>query len=118
MPELGGPASYLTLTAGTPVLSCDGEQVGTVAHVLADADADIFDGLVVDTGAGPPFADAPLVAQLHARGVVLTVDREAVERLPEPSANPAAMEADPSDTAPAGLHDKLRRAWDLLSGKG
>jgi hypothetical protein len=118
MPELGGPASYLTLTAGTPVLSCDGEQIGTVAHVLADADADIFDGLVLDTGAGRRFADAPLVSEVHAGGVVLTVDRAAAERLPEPSANPAAMEADPADTAPAYLHDKLRRAWDLLSGKG
>ena len=118
MPDLGGPASYLTLADGTPVLSCDGEQVGTVAHVLADAGTDIFDGLVLDTDAGRRFADAPLVAEVHARGVVLSVDGAAVARLPEPSANPAAIGAGPDDVEPSDLGDKLRRAWDLVSGKG
>jgi hypothetical protein len=118
MTDLGGPASYRTLARGTPVLSCDGHEVGTVAHVLADDDKDIFDGLVLDTPQGRRFADAPLVADVHARGVVLSIDGAAAERLPEPSANPAALGADPGDTAPADLGDKLRRAWDVLSGKG
>jgi hypothetical protein len=38
--------------------------------------------------------------------------------LPEPSENPAALEARPDDMAPEGLDDKLRRAWGLISGKG
>ena len=45
--DLGDPGSYLTLAEGTPVLTSDGERIGEVAHVLADADEDVFDGLVI-----------------------------------------------------------------------
>jgi hypothetical protein len=117
--DLGAPASYLTLARGTPVLTSDGEEIGRVEHVLADADADVFDGIVVDVSAGPGghrFVDAPQVAEIYEHGVVLSLDRAAADRLPEPSANPATLEADPGDTAPDDLSDKLRRAWDYLSG--
>jgi hypothetical protein len=117
--DLGAPISYLTLEPGTPVLSSDGEEVGRVEHVLADHEADVFDGLVVDMRLGPGglrFADAPQVAELHERGVVLALDAAQARRLPEPSANPAVMEADPEDAEPADLSDKLRRAWNLISG--
>jgi uncharacterized protein YrrD len=117
--ELGAPASYLTLTDGTPVLSSDGERIGVVEHVLADADADVFDGLVIDVRSGPGghrFVDAPQVADIHEQGVVLALDASAVERLPEPSENPATMAADPDDVTPDDLGDKLRRAWNLISG--
>ena len=118
MIDFGGPASYLTLEPGTPVLSSDGVEVGKVAHVLADAEEDIFDGLVIDTDAGPRFADAPLVDELHERGVVLTVPSDEIPRLPDPTANPASLDAGPDDVVPDDLSDKLRRAWDLLSGRG
>jgi uncharacterized protein YrrD len=117
--DLGAPASYLTLADGTPVLSSDGERVGTVEHVLADAEADIFDGLVIDVRSGPGghrFVDAPQVAEIHEQGVVLTIDASAAAQLPEPSANAATMGADPADVAPDDLGDKLRRAWDRISG--
>jgi hypothetical protein len=117
--DLGGPASYLTLTDGTPVLSSDGKEIGTVAHVLADADADVFDGIVIDTSAGPGghrFADAELVAEMHEHGVVLALDAAAAGSLPDPRRNPATLEADPADTATHGLQDKLKRAWDWISG--
>jgi hypothetical protein len=117
--DLGEPASYLTLDDGTAVLTSDGAEIGRVEHVLADADADVFDGLVIDTSAGPGghrFADASQVAAIYASGVVLTLDAAAAERLPEPSANPATLEADPADTAPDDLGDKLKRAWNYLSG--
>jgi hypothetical protein len=117
--DLGGPASYLTLEPGTPVFSSDGERLGTVEHVLADADADVFDGLIIDTSAlpgGHRFADAPLVAAMHERGVVLSLDAAGAEGLPAPGPNPATLEADPADTTPDDLGDKLKRAWDYLSG--
>ena len=66
--------------------------------MLADADADIFDGLVIDTRLGPGghrFVDAPQVDGLYADGVVLTLDAAAAERLPEPSANPAVRRGRP-----------------------
>jgi hypothetical protein len=117
MPDLGPPSSYLVLREGTPVYAGGGERIGTVEHVLAVPDEDIFDGLVLDTPAGPRFADSPLVDEIFERGVVLTIDRAAAERLPEPSANAAALEANADDTVPDRLHDKLRRAWDLVSGR-
>jgi hypothetical protein len=115
--DLGAPASYLTLTKGTPVFSSGGDRVGVVAHVLADADADVFDGIVIDTGPGHRFADAPEVDRIHDKGVVLTLDVRAASDLPEPSRNPASMRASPDDVTPNDLGDKLRRAWDLVSGK-
>ena len=117
--DLGNPASYLVLADGTTVLSSDGEEVGTVKHVLADADSDMFDGVIVDLRTGPGghrFADASLVEAIYERGVVLAVTASAAEALPEPSENPATLEASPDDTVPDDLKDKLKRAWDYLSG--
>jgi hypothetical protein len=120
--ELGSPISYEVLDKGTVVLSSDGHEIGTVVGVLADEAEDVFDGIIIDTRSGPGghrFADADAVAEIHEHGVVLKLDREACESLPEPSANPAVMTDDPADpgSGEAGeLRDKLRRAWDWLSG--
>jgi hypothetical protein len=115
--DLGNPISYLTLEEGTPVFGADGGEVGHVVHVLADEEADVFDGIVIAHGLGHHvFADADQVEDIHERGVVLTVSAAEGEHLPRPSENPATMEADPDDTTPDTLKDKLRRAWNLLSG--
>jgi uncharacterized protein YrrD len=117
--DLGAPGSYITLRPGVAVYSSDGQRLGEVAHVLSETDKDIFDGLVIDTSViagGHRFVDAPEVGEIHERGVVLTVDRGAAESLPEPSENPAAMSADPDDSAEGELERKLRRAWDYISG--
>jgi uncharacterized protein YrrD len=120
MEDLGAPSSYVALQEGTPVLSRDGAEVGRVEHVLADPDADIFDGIVLDTSVlpgGHRFVDAPQVAEIHERGVVLDLDAAEAERLPEPSANPAVMEAGPGDAEGSDLTRKLRSAWDRISGR-
>jgi hypothetical protein len=49
--------------------------------------------------------------------VVIALDASDAERLPEPSENPATMSASPDDTAEGELERKLRRAWDLISGR-
>jgi uncharacterized protein YrrD len=118
--DLGAQVSYMTLEDGVPVYASDGREVGKVAHVLADADLDVFDGIVVACGVIPPehrFVDADQVAELHERGVVLAIDSELAEALPKPSASPPTMSAGPDDTVPDELRDKLRRAWDRISGK-
>ena len=119
--DLGARASYLALEQGAAVLSSDGERVGAVEHVLHDEDLDVFDGIVIDLRTGPGgwrFADAEQIADVYERGVVLTVDAEAARRLPEPSANPAALESHGTEDAPPpALVDKLLRAWDRISGK-
>jgi hypothetical protein len=114
--DAGDPISYLVLAEGTRVLTADGDEIGTVEHVLADEDADVFDGLVVDVaGAGHRFADATQIAAIHEREVKLTV--AAADELHEPVANPATLSATPDDTTPDDLGDKLRRAWDWISGR-
>jgi uncharacterized protein YrrD len=106
-----------------PVYSADGESVGAVEHVLADAEVDIFDGFVLDRSVlpgGHRFVDAGQVDEIFERGVVLRLSAADAERLPEPSANPAAMEATANDVSMpegGGLERKLKRAWDLISGK-
>ena len=115
--DLGAPVSYLTLEQGTAVLSADGDELGDVAHVLADEENDIFDGIVISQGLGRhTFADAEQVAEIYERGVVLTLTAAEAEALPEPSENPAVMEDDPSEPEGSPVAGKLRRAWDLLSG--
>jgi uncharacterized protein YrrD len=122
--ELGQPASYLSLGKGAEVYSSDGTKLGEVEHVLADPEADIFDGIVLDTSVlpgGHRFVDAAQVDEVFERGVLLTVDRAAAESLPEPSENPASMEVTADDVAERDegeLKRKLQRAWDVISGKG
>jgi PRC-barrel domain protein len=119
MDDLGEPNSYMALRAGTPVYSSDGEKLGEVEHVLADNDLDLFDGFVVDTSVlpgGHRFVDAPQVEMIYDRGVVLTIDAATAQALPKPSANPGSIEVGPADMT-AASHDKLRRAWDLITGK-
>ncbi|MEA2323811.1 MAG: hypothetical protein QOD81_3661 [Solirubrobacteraceae bacterium] len=119
MDDLGAPMAYLTIEKDLPVVASDGARIGKVEHVLAEDDADIFEGLVIDTRLGPGghrFVDAPQIAEIREGGIVLALDAAAAERLPEPGENPAAMSADPDDTAEGELQRKLRRAWDRISG--
>jgi hypothetical protein len=116
--DIGPPISYEALAQGTKVLSSDEQEVGTVVHVLADEGADIFDGIVIAEHGETRhrFADADDIAEIHERGVVLKLSRADAAQLPEPTANPAVMREDPADGPTRPLQDKLRRAWDLLSG--
>jgi uncharacterized protein YrrD len=122
MPDLGEPSSYLTLSKGAECYTCDGEKVGEVEHVLAAPDEDIFDGIVLDTSVlpgGHRFVDADQVEEVFERGVLLKIDRQAAEQLPEPAPNPATMEVSADDVAEddeSSLKRKLHRAWQVLSG--
>ena len=115
MEDLGPQVAYLALEEGTPVYASGGERVGDVHHVLAAVDEDIFDGLTIETAHGLRFVDAPDVGELHVRGVVLKIAAAAVAALPEPSANPAAVEH--VEAEDSELMEKLRRAWDYISGR-
>jgi hypothetical protein len=116
--DSGNPISYQVLEAGTPVCSSDGEVLGKVAHVLSVPEEDVFDGIVIAMHDGPDghrFADAEDISAIHERAVTLKLDIAACRDLPAPSANPAVMTDDPADSS-SGLSNKLRRAWDLISG--
>jgi hypothetical protein len=64
-------------------VSRDGERVGTVARVLENTREHLFDGLDLDTPAGPRFVDAPEVARITNVEVTLTLDAAEVAALPE-----------------------------------
>ena len=116
MDDLGAPGSYLTLEPGTAVYDNTGEHIGDVEHVLADADEDIFDGIVIDRSVlpgGHRFADSEQVDEIHEKRVTLSV---AASELTEPTANAATLEASPDDPIEGTTHRRLRRAWDYLSG--
>ncbi len=117
----GDPISYLALRSGIDVVSADGERVGIVEHVLGDEATDIFDGIVIDTSLGPGglhFVDAPEVAELRENAVILRVQAADVERLPKPEPSPALMEHRGVEDAESQLQHKLRRAWEIISGRG
>ena len=119
MKDLGQPSSYVALQERVPVYSSDGKELGEIEHVLADPDLDVFDGIVLDKSVlpGGRFVDASQVEEIYERGVVLRVDAAEAEGLPEPSASPAQIEVGPNDMVKDDWHDKLRRAWDRISGK-
>ena len=130
--DTGNPISYEVLEPGTPVYSSDGELIGSVAHVLAVPEEDVFDGIVIAAHLKPSrgghpterhhpaddhrFADADDVAAIHERAVTLKLDASTCWELPRPSENPAVLRDDPADGGSGALGSKLRRAWDLISG--
>jgi len=120
MENLGERCSYLTIEKGAPVYSSDGEKLGRVVRVMAAPDADMFDGIVFDTTAGPGghrFVDAPEVGEIFERGVVLKIDAAAAADLQPPAANPGSLKVNPADLAGGGGRGGLGRLWDRLSGK-
>jgi PRC-barrel domain len=80
----GLPIAYEVLDPGVPVYSSDGEMVGTVDHVVAAPQEDIFHGIVISTGAGKKFVAADDVASLHERGADLRIAAAAIDGLPDP----------------------------------
>jgi len=109
--DLGPPIAYLALEEGTPVYDREGRRVGVVAHVLGDVTADVFDGFIVHEGplaARHLFADVDQIAEMHERGVLLSVPGD---ELHAPSERPDRVHG--SDQ----IEERMRRAWDWISGR-
>ncbi len=109
----GLPIAYEVLESGVPVFASDGEQVGTVAHVVAAPEEDIFHGIVLDGPEGQRFVPADQVASLHERGVDLRIDRAAAAALPEPEAGAPAWRVAEPGVKPS----RWDRFVDLIAGK-
>lgn len=108
----GLPIAYEVLERGVPIYTSDGEQVGTVEHVVAVPAKDIFHGIVIRTGSGQRFVAADEVAALHDHGVDLRIDAAAAATLPKPHGGaPAWRDAEPG-TKPSPWHHLV----DLVSG--
>src|SRR2546421_2163672 len=80
----GLPIAYQVLEDGVPVYASDGEQLGSVDHVVAAPEEDIFHGVVIRTAHGQRFVAADQVASLHERGVDLSIEAAQAADLPDP----------------------------------
>jgi hypothetical protein len=116
----GLPIAYEVLDKGVPVYSSDGEQVGTVDHVISAPAEDIFHGIVMRAGGGRRFVAADQVASLHEHGVDLRMAAAAAAALPEPTgAAPALRVREPGVKPSRWTHildrvsgkDSRRRDW-------
>jgi len=81
----GDQIGYKVLERGTPVVTSDGQMLGTVDEVLDNAREHIFDGIVVVTEHGRRFVDAPEVVRIAQRRVTLSITAEEARSLPERS---------------------------------
>jgi hypothetical protein len=109
----GLPIAYEVLDKGVPVYCSSGEQVGTVDHVIAAPDEDIFHGIVMRAEGGRCFVAADQVTSLHEHGVDLGIDAAAVAALPEPSGGAPALRSREPGVKPS----RWTHLLDRLSGK-
>ena len=76
--DLGDLVAYTAIADGTPIYDHQGRRIGVVEHVMEVEG--IFEGVIVHTHPLPGrhlYADADQIADIHERGVVLSVtDRE------------------------------------------
>lgn len=80
----GLPIAYLVLEKGVPVYASGGEQVGTVDHVVAAPEKDIFHGIVMRGANHQQFVPADQIDSLHELGVDLSIDAAQAAGLPNP----------------------------------
>jgi ribosomal 30S subunit maturation factor RimM len=110
--DLGDLVAYTAVADGTPVYDRQGRRIGVVEQVMEVGG--IFEGVIVHTHPLPGrhlYADADQVAEIHERGVVLSVtERE----LHAPGQESWRRRAGVSDSS---LEARLRRAWDWLTGQ-
>ncbi len=109
----GLPIAYQVLETGIPVYADDEVQVGTVDHVVAAPEEDIFHGIVLRAGGIRRFVAADQVASLHERGVDLRISAAAAAELPEPHGAAPAWR----DHEPGAKPSRWTHLVDLVSGK-
>lgn len=83
------PVAWIVIDRGWEVLSSDGQKVGTVDEVLADEEADIFDGLAVTPGLlkKAKYVPAERVGEIVEGRVTLELTKAEFDALDEYEAN-------------------------------
>jgi hypothetical protein len=108
-PQIG----YKVLPRGVPVHTADGQLLGTVHRVLELEREHLFDGIVVTTPNGRRFVDAPEVARIFERAVVLTLTAQEAKALPEQGSILSARMRNASTVRRAKrLGRSMRDRWD------
>jgi hypothetical protein len=109
----GLPVAYKVLEEGVPVYASGGELLGSVDHVVAAPEEDIFHGIVFRGEQGQRFVPADQVAGLHENGVDLRIDAAAAAALPEPHGGAPAWR----DAEPGVKPSAWQKLLDLMVGK-
>jgi hypothetical protein len=109
--------AYTALETDTPVQSADGQQFGTVAHVLVVEDVDVFDGLVVNTPEGVRFVDADDVSEIFTSHVLTTLSAEQAAALPIPDQSSYSYDADADDDTGRSVGDRFGRMFGRAKWK-
>jgi hypothetical protein len=73
---------YQVLPRGVPVEASDGTRVGTFDRAIHHYREHMLDGVVIRTDKGRFFVDAPEIARITNRRVMLTIDPAEVAALP------------------------------------
>lgn len=78
---MSDPVSWLLIEAGWKVVDSAGEELGSVTHVDADEQKDIFSGLELRTGllGGTRFVAAERVARIVEGTIELDVTGDALD---------------------------------------
>lgn len=100
--DLGPPVSFSSIRPGLPVVSKEGDEVGSV-HVVVGEGSNL-EALVIQEEEGLRVVDRKKVHAVHEHGVVLLLGTQACHRLPK------ADGADDTAQSPA-LGERLRRLW-------
>lgn len=80
----GSPIAYEVLEKDVPVYAAGGQLVGTVDHVVAAPELDVFHGVVIRVGDDRRFVAADAIASIHERGVDLRIGEAEAAALPAP----------------------------------
>ena len=104
------PISYQAAVPGTPVLSSSGTEIGTLEHVLEVPEVDVFDGIVIATGAGLRFIDADNVQQITRSSIQTSLDDTQASLLEPPDGAPV-YRVDALADSGHSMHDVLGRLF-------
>ena len=110
VPDNEQAISYAAARHGTPVLTSDGAEIGTLEHVLEVPDLDLFDGIVVATSDGLRFVDADQIELITAARIRTTLDQSQAKRLPAPD-GPPVYRVNALEDSGDSLHDRLGRLF-------
>ena len=94
---MSDPISWLLIEKGWRVYATDGSELGKVADITGDGEADIFDGLAVDAGFldKPRYVPGETVAAIEQDHVTLRLSREKFEQLDAYETPPESIEIEP-----------------------
>ena len=73
---------YQVLARGVPIEAADGTRVGTFDKAIHHHREHMLDGIVMRTDNGRFFVDAPEIARITNKRVILTIEPGAVAELP------------------------------------